>query len=211
MKRKLKLYVALVISFLPLSWVRVFLYRFLLRYKISPKAKIGYGTLIAVDKAVIGKVSILRFNRLKGPYELEIDEDVSLGCHNIIDCPDWVLQKPYSDEDYSRRFKVGKKVLITSNHYFDVTGGIELKEGTWIAGYGSQFWTHGLGVKDRSIVIGKNCYVSSASRFSPGSEIADKSVVSLGSVVTKKFDKKEILIGGVPAKILKENYKAPNT
>ena len=35
--------------------------------------------------------------------------------------------------------------------------------------------------------------------------IADNTVVANGSVVTKSFDKENVLLGGCPAKILKEN------
>jgi acetyltransferase-like isoleucine patch superfamily enzyme len=70
----------------------------------------------------------------------------------------------------------------------------------------SQFWTHGAGVIDRDIQIGRDCYLGSAVRFAPGSGIGNNVIVALGSVVTEKFDISKAMIGGVPAKVLKKNY-----
>jgi len=78
-----------------------------------------------------------------------------------------------------------------------------LGDGSWIAGVASQFWTHGTGTPDRDISIGKGCYLGSAVRFSPGSSVGDDVLVAMGSVVTKKFKEGRVLIGGVPAKIIK--------
>lgn len=125
LKRIIKLYLALVISILPLSRIRVFLYRVLLRYKISPKAKIGFGTLIAVDKVQIGKAKIQRFNKFKGPYELIIADKSTIGNKNKFECGDWVASKAYSEKKYLRSCIIGQKALITVSHYFDVTGGVK--------------------------------------------------------------------------------------
>ena len=71
---------------------------------------------------------------------------------------------------------------------------------------GSQFWTHGAGVVDRNIQIGRDCYLGSAIRFAPGSGVGDNVIVAMGSVVTKKFEESMVMIGDVPATVLKRNY-----
>ena len=71
---------------------------------------------------------------------------------------------------------------------------------------GSQFWTHGAGVVDRNIQIGRDCYLGSAIRFALGSGVGDNVIVAMGSVVTKKFEESMVMIGGVPATVLKRNY-----
>ena len=96
--------------------------------------------------------------------------------------------------------------MITSNHYFDVAGTFVLGNNSWIAGIGSQFWTHGAGVQERNITIGERCYLGSAVRFAPGSSVGDNCIVGLGSVVTKEFNSNNAVIAGHPAKIIRENY-----
>lgn len=97
--------------------------------------------------------------------------------------------------------------MIIADHFFDVSGGIEIGEKTWIAGRGSQFWTHGTRVKDRPIRIGKGCYIGSAVLMAPGSVIGNHCLVAMGSVVVDKFPDERLLIGGCPAKTLRENYQ----
>ena len=41
---------------------------------------------------------------------------------------------------------------IISGHYFDLSGSISIGKHSWIAGYGSQFWTHGTSTPDTKVV-----------------------------------------------------------
>lgn len=50
--RKVRLVIAVLISILPLNFLRVFAYSVLLGYKIKD-SKLGFGTIIAVDHAEI--------------------------------------------------------------------------------------------------------------------------------------------------------------
>ena len=50
------------------------------------------------------------------------------------------------------------------------------------------------------ITIGDNCFIGAHAIILPGVNIADNIVVASGSVVTKSFEKKNIVIGGNPAK-----------
>ena len=99
--------------------------------------------------------------------------------------------------------------MITSGHFIDAVGGFLLGAGSWIAGRGSQFWTHGADASDRHVSIGARCYIGSAVRFAPGASIADQSVVAIGSVVTKKFTDRRVLVAGVPASVVREDYESP--
>jgi acetyltransferase-like isoleucine patch superfamily enzyme len=101
--------------------------------------------------------------------------------------------------------EIGANALITSGHYVDVVGSFVLGDCSWIAGIGSQFWMHGAGATDRDIRVGRECYVGSAVRFVPGSEIGDNMIVAMGSVVTKKFDVTKAMIGGAPASVLNKD------
>jgi acetyltransferase-like isoleucine patch superfamily enzyme len=200
---KVKLVLAALISIVPINALRVLGYR-LLGYKIS--GRIGFGTVIAVTDAQIKKCKIGVFNLFIGPMKVEIGEGASIGDRNTFSCGFWTAQEQYRNKDYSRFLQIGANTLITSGHYFDVAGSFVLGDGSWIAGIGSQFWTHGAGVTDRDIRIGRDCYVGSAVRFAPGSALRNNIIVAMGSVVAKKFEVNKAMIGGVPALVLRRDY-----
>jgi acetyltransferase-like isoleucine patch superfamily enzyme len=175
----------------------------LLGYRIR---RIGFGTIIAVDEAVIESCKVGPFNIFAGPMKIHLQRGASIGNRNEFICGYWVLRDEYRDRHYARSLEVCEEALITSRHYFDLSGALVLGERSWIGGIDSQFWTHGAGITDRDIRIGANCYIGSAARFSPGSSIGDNVVVAMGSVISGKLPESNALIGGVPAKVLKSNY-----
>lgn len=200
---KFKIVLAALISIVPINALRVLGYR-LLGYKVS--GRIGFGTVIAVSEAHIEKCKIGIFNLFVGPMKIEIAPGAAIGNRNTFSCGFWTTQPQHQDRIYARSLQVGTNTLITSNHYFDVAGSFTLGENSWIAGIGSQFWTHGAGVTDRDIHIGRDCYIGSAVRFAPGAVVGDNVIVAMGSVVTKKFDVSKAMIGGIPATVLKQDY-----
>ncbi len=199
---KLKLILAVCISILPMNFLRLLGYR-LLGYKIS--GRIGFGTVIAVSEARLETCKIGLFNLFIGPMKVNIGQNARIENLNAFSCGFWTTQEQYREQRYARCLQIGSNTLITSGHYFDLAGSFALGEGSWIAGLGSQFWTHGAGVTDRDIRIGRDCYIGSAVRFAPGSAVGDHTIVALGSVVTKKFTDSRLMIGGSPAAVLKQN------
>ena len=200
---KVKFVLAALISIVPINALRVLGYR-LLGYKVA--GRIGFGTIIAVSEAQIEKCRIGPFNLFVGPMKVEIGEGARIENRNNFSCGFWTTQEQYRNKNYARYLRIGENTLITSGHYFDVAGSFELGDGSWVAGMGSQFWTHGAGVLDRDIHIGRDCYLGSAVRFAPGSTVGDRVIVAMGSVVTRKFDLSKAMIGGVPATVLKKDY-----
>lgn len=200
---KVKLVLAVLVSILPINFLRLLGYR-LLGYKIS--GRIGFGSVIAVSEARIEACKMGMFNLFIGPMKVEIGRNARIENRNTFSCGFWTVQEQYRERHYARSLQVGANTLITSGHYFDVAGSFVLGEGTWVAGIGSQFWTHGAGVTDRNIQIGRDCYIGSAVRFAPGSAVGDNVIVAMGSVVTKRFDFNKSMIGGVPATIIKQGY-----
>ncbi len=59
--------------------------------------------------------------------------------------------------------------------------------------------------KQEGIAIGDHVWVGSNATILKGSRIPDGCVVAAGSVVTKVFEQKNCLIGGNPAKVIREN------
>lgn len=201
---KIKLVLSILVSVLPLNGLRAAGYR-LLGYKIK-SSHIGFGTVIAVAEATLDSCRIGPFNLFIGPMKLIIRRGASIGNRNEFSCGYWVLRNENKDSNYTRTLEIGADALITSRHHFDIAGTFILGDRSWIAGIGSQFWTHGAGVADRDIKIGSNCYIGSAVRFAPGSSIGDNVLVAMGSVVSGSLDVDNALVGGVPAKVLKENH-----
>jgi carbonic anhydrase/acetyltransferase-like protein (isoleucine patch superfamily) len=206
-----KIALAALVSLLPLNGLRVLGYRLLLGYRITG-SRIGFGTVIAVDEAMITGSKMGLFNLFIGPMKVKILRGASVGNRNTFSCGYWVLQEQYRESNYTRTLEIGADALITSNHYFDVVGTINLGERSWVAGVGSQFWTHGVGVRERDIVIGSDCYLGSAVRFAPGSAVGNHVLVAMGSVVSDVILAEYVLVGGVPAKVLREkvDWKSKN-
>jgi acetyltransferase-like isoleucine patch superfamily enzyme len=202
--KKLKIVLAGLICVLPLNGLRVFGYR-LLGYKIQD-SRIGFGTIIAVDTATLDTCKIGPFNLFVGPMKVHIHRGASIGNRNEFVCGYWVLRDEYKNVQYLRSLEICDEALITSRHYFDLSGSLVLGERSWIAGIDSQFWTHGAGVRERDIKIGSDCYIGSAVRFSPGSAIGDRVIVAMGSVVSGELPESNALVGGVPARVLKSDY-----
>ena len=206
-----KVALAVLIGFLPLNFLRVLGYRLLFGYRIA-SSRIGFGTIVAVDEFAIARSKIGFFNQFIGPMKINIAEGASIGNRNTFSCGYWVLREDNKTMNYARTLEIGADTLITSGHHFDLAGKFKLGDRSWVAGIGSQFWTHGVGVRDRDIEIGSDCYLGSAIRFAPGASIGNNVLVAMGSVVSGKMDVNNALVGGIPAKALKENYdwKAQN-
>ena len=198
-----------MIAYLPVNAMRVFAYRTVFKYSIQ-RSYIGIGTIINVEKFQMTDSRIGRFNLFNGPFKVILKNKSSIGMSNKFICGNWTTDKEYSGSRYQRLLELGKRSMITSEHFFDIAGQFILGEGSWIAGRASQFWTHGAGVQDRDIKIGDNCYLGSAVRFSPGAEIGNNVLVAMGSVVSGKHISNKILLGGVPAKTIRENYDWKN-
>lgn len=205
---KIKYMIAFFISVIPFNFFRVFLYRFLMGYKIK-KTFIGFRTIIVVNSFSVETSVIGRKNIFYGPMNVNIKKS-HIGHSNEFKTELWVYNKEFSQETLTRKLTIEEDSLITNLHFFDVIGTIKIGKNTWIAGRGSEFWTHGLKTTNKNIYIGENCYIGSRVLISPGTQIIDYTVVGIGSVVKGKFEEGKILLKGNPAQIIKRNYKRHN-
>jgi acetyltransferase-like isoleucine patch superfamily enzyme len=202
MSGKLRLAVVILVSVLPFSLVRCAFYKWLFGYSIKG-ARIGFATLICAREVNLEGCTIGRFNKFLGPMRISIGPGADIETHNTFDCGEWAADAQHADR-YERTLILEANTRITSHHVFDVAGRFFLGQGSWIAGRGSQFWTHGVDVSDRNVSIGRSCYVGSAVRFAPGSGVGDNVVVGIGSVVTRRIEASNALIAGFPAQVIKE-------
>lgn len=94
--------------------------------------------------------------------------------------------------------------------YLDGRNGIEIGENTWIGPKVSIIsMNHDINnyqkyIKDKPIKIGKNCWIATGAIILPGVEIGNHVIIAAGTVVTKSFREDNIIIGGIPAKIIKK-------
>ena len=202
---KAKLVLAHLVALLPLNAVRVFAYRVLFGYRIQ-RARIGWRCVVHVAQAEFVGCTVAHHNRFVGPMSVRVGRGAQIAAYNTFECGWWVPDDPGGRAGFTRRLEIGEDTLISSRHYFDVAGTITLGDGSIIGGIGSQFWTHGPRVKQRDIRIGKHCYVGSATIFAPGSGLADHTMVALGSLVARRFHRSNLVIGGVPAETLREDF-----
>lgn len=104
----------------------------------------------------------------------------------------------------------GKNVFINSCCNFQDQGGITIGD-NFLIGHQVVFATlnHDLNPSKRAnmqakpITIGKNVWIGSRSVILQGVSIGDNCVVAAGAVVTKSFGD-NLIIGGVPAKVIKK-------
>ncbi len=94
--------------------------------------------------------------------------------------------------------------------YLDGRNGIIIGENVWIAPHvyiismNHNALNYKKYVKDPPVKIGKNSLLSANCTILPGVELGEHTIVAAGAVVTKSFPEGNLLIGGVPAKIIKK-------
>lgn len=142
----------------------------------------------------------------RGAFRLAIGNQTRIGPFNAVECGEWVTESAHSAKGYARSCSFGDRCLVTSRHYFDATGGFELGTGSWVAGFASQFLSHGAGAVDRGVIMGADSYVGSACRFVPGSSVGDRVLVAMGAVVTTKIPESDALVAGHPAEVKRVPY-----
>lgn len=183
-----------LIARMPFSVARVFAYRALLGCRIGSGVRIGYKTVINSRVCVLGDGVSIGRNCVVAAGEFHAGPRV-----RILDGNAFIGKGAMC---------IGEETRIINGHYFDLWDNITIGDHSWIAGQASQFWTHGTtrSTTDPSIQIGSGVYVGSGSLFAPGTGVADGSLVALGSVVSERFDRSDCLIGGNPARVIRERF-----
>lgn len=203
--KKMKKALAYAISMLPGSGLRTACYRMFFGYRFGAGTQLGWGAVIAVSQFVAGNgVVIRRGNHFIGPLKVTLGDKAFIGRFNRIECGDSAADPKMAHMNYAREFIAGEDSLIHEGHLFDVYGRIRIGKGSWVAGFDSQFLTHGAGTMNRDIEIGEYCFLGSAVRFSPGGGIGNNVILGMGAVVTKQLAQDNVVVGGVPAKVIKQ-------
>jgi hypothetical protein len=196
-----KFIIAVLIALMPAAGLRRALYRSVFSYQIASSARVGWLTVIRVRSFAMGEGARTGpLNLFWGPIEVDIGAGARIGRLNRFTCAWHVMQERFKSWNYTPKLVLGKNSLVLDEHFFDIYGLVSIGDGSWIAGHGSQFWTHGLSVMERDIVIGQRNYIGSAVRFAPGSGLGDDNIVGLGSVISSRITCDNHIVAGFPAK-----------
>jgi len=102
---------------------------------------------------------------------------------------------------------------LALNCYIDGRNGIIIEENVWIGPRVSIIsMNHSVAnyneyMDDKPIKIGKNSWIAANAVILPGVELGEHTIVSSGAVVTHSFVDGNIMLAGVPAKIVKKIEK----
>jgi acetyltransferase-like isoleucine patch superfamily enzyme len=136
-----------------------------------------------------------------------LGRDVSIGRNTTI-------QVSGTIQHLGKGIKIGNNVGLGTDGYFGGAGGLEIGNDTIFGNYVSCHpENHNYsdpdipirlqGVNHQGIKIGSNCWIGAKTTILDGAEIGNGCIVAAGAVVRGKFPD-NVIIGGVPAKILKE-------
>ncbi len=199
---KIKYVLSFVVAHLPLNCLRTLGYR-LLGYRLGRKVQIGFGTRIHSGKVQIAdNVYMGPFNRFFGLDTIIIGKNTAIGSRNEFKGGKFARGR-HSKANY---LEIGEEVHIISEHLLDAAFGLVVRDGVWIAGRLSSFWSHGSTKPNDTITIGKGCRFGGSCNIGTGVEIGENCLIAMGTVMTKSFPEEKCLIGGVPAKVLKKDF-----
>ena len=204
MKNKVNILFQIILWLLP--WpLRKFFLKKILKFKLAKGARIGYSVVLA-DEVIIGECSAIRnFTIIKN-----IDR-VVLGDYAYILNLNWITGSNTKDERHfahvlGRRCElvIGNHSSLTSRHFIDCTGGINIGNYTTVGGAQSQMLTHYIDPYDcrqtcARIEIGNYCFVGTRALLLPGSGLPDYSILGGGSVLTKRQSIPMMIYAGNPA------------
>jgi acetyltransferase-like isoleucine patch superfamily enzyme len=201
------------------SFLKRSFYRWFFGYKIGKRVRIGLSILDAGECSIEDDVSIGHFNVVTRVGKLTIRDHTRIGHLNIIRGGAEVSLGRYSEimrlneinsipepdavNELDPRFVLGDGSIVTTGHKIDFTDRVEIGRRVILGGRNSSLWTHNR-QRTLPITIGAKVYIGSEIRMAPGSAIPARSIVGIGSVITAPLAEEGKLIGGVPAKTIKD-------
>lgn len=208
----------LLLALLP-GFLKRPLYRSLFGYRIGKRVRIGFSIIDAAECEIGDDVSIGHLNVFTRVGRLSIGEHSRIGVLNIFRGGDEIRIGRYCDvlrlneinsipdpdvvNEIDPRFIMGDGSMIAASQKIDFTDRVEFGKCVIFGGRNSSIWTHNRQMT-MPVSIGERTYLGSEIRIAPGSEIASRCIVGMGAVISGKFDAEYKLIGGVPAKEIKD-------
>lgn len=198
--------VAVLGAVIPTSW-KPCVYRWLLGWDVHPGAVVGLSLFLGVDHARIGEgVRIGHGNVFRNVRRLSIGDHAEIGQFNWFSAGQPFLAGGRADAGILR---IGTHGAVTSRHYVDCSGGVEIGEFALVAGVRSVVLTHFIDVvtnrqKLAGVHVGDRTMVSSNVTLLPGAEVPPRSQVAAGAVVRGVLKESRRLYAGVPANPVRE-------
>lgn len=163
---------------------------------VGPSAKIGPCLVKGVSSISLGVGSqIGPLNVFWNLTSLELGEESVIGRLN------WFSASPVLvGTGGLGSFSIGRHSAITSRHYLDCSGGVQIGEMTTVAGVRSTFITHGIDwrsnrQKCRGIRVGSYCLIGSNSAVVPGTEVEDRVVTGMGATLSGRLQERSLHVG----------------
>lgn len=218
MSRKLRIVGSAIVGILPMP-IALLCYRWFFGYKIGKRVRIGF-SILDVSKCEIGDdVSIGHFNVFSGTQNLTIGEHTKIGVLNIFRGGDEIKIGTYCEilrmneinsipeaetlTVADPTFLLGDGCMIGASHKIDFTDRVEFGKSVILGGRNSSIWTHNRQIT-MPVRVGDHSYLGSEIRIAPGGSIAANCIVGIGAVITKQLTREYQLVGGVPAREIKE-------
>jgi acetyltransferase-like isoleucine patch superfamily enzyme len=179
-------------------------FKFRGRVFLNPSSVIRCSRMISFNSnLVIARGCYLNALSEKG---IKFGRNVSVGKYSHLECTG-------NMKYLGKGIIIGDNVGLGTHGHFGGAGGLVIGSDTIIGNYVSFHpESHNYcdvnrpirlqGVSHLGIVIGRNCWIGAKATFLDGAEIGDSCIVAAGAVVKGKFPD-NVVIGGIPAKIIK--------
>jgi acetyltransferase-like isoleucine patch superfamily enzyme len=215
---KFRLAVLAVMALLP-SFLKRPCYRLCFGYRIGKRVRIGLSLIDARECVIEDDVRIGHLNVVIGVKKLTVGDHVRIGHLNILRGGDEISLGRYAEiirmneinsipepevvNPIEPRFILGEGSVVTTGHKIDFTDRVSIGRRSILGGRNSSLWTHNR-QRTRPIEIGSFTYIGSEIRVAPGGSIPSRCIVGIGAVITGRLTEENCLIGGVPAKTIKQ-------
>lgn len=218
MARKLRIVGSIIVGALPMPIARL-CYKLFFGYKIGKRVRIGLSIIDVGDCEIGDDVFIGHFNIFSATAKLSIKDHSRIGVLNIfrggnvIDIGRYCeilrlneinsIPEPEIVNVADPTFILGDGCMIGASHKIDFTDRVEFGKQVILGGRNSSVWTHNR-QRTLPVSIGGNSYLGSEIRIAPGGGVAANCIVGIGAVITKHLTNENRLVGGVPAREIKE-------
>ena len=186
-------------------WSKLFLTRLKGLFFKGKNVSIKHRRLFSSGKnLILGNgvtINALSENGIRLGENVTIAQNCTLICTGII-------------ADKGTGIRIGNNTGINAYCYLGGQGGITIGDDVIVGPYVKIFsenhnFSEGdlairkQGVSRKGVSIGNDCWIGANTAILDGVELKDRTVVAAGSVVTKSFEG-NVLLGGIPAKVLKK-------
>ena len=215
---KFRLVLLAIVALFP-SFLKRPCYRLCFGYRIGRRVRVGLSIIDAGQCRIEDDVSIGHLNVIIGVKNLSVGDHARIGHLNILRGGDEIRLGRFSEiirmneinsipepdvvNPVEPVFLLGPGSIVTTGHKIDFTDRVEIGRRTILGGRNSSLWTH-TRQRTRPVTVGEFTYIGSEIRVAPGGAIPSRCIVGIGSVITGQLTEENYLIGGVPAKSIKQ-------